>query len=103
MDILCTRCGEPWDICSLTDDMSKEEAEKLKAGKGCPCCINKELCNKDIACHQCLEVIVDKPYCKLGLLKPRADDARYIQHELASILGDDVDGLSAMMEDAGLI
>ena len=41
MDILCTRCGEPWGVFSLVDDMTPEEATNLKAGRGCPCCAGK--------------------------------------------------------------
>ena len=81
MDILCTRCGEPWDVCSLADDMSLKEANNLKAGKGCPCCTNIDSAD----------------------LHPINDDARYIQRELASVLGDDIDGLAATMEDFNLI
>ena len=103
MDLLCTRCGEPWDVYSLTDDMTAEEATDFKAGRGCPCCKGKEICTKSLACHDCPEVRIDRPYCNLGLIKPRADDARYIQSELATILGDDIDGLAATMEDFNLI
>lgn len=104
MDILCTRCGEPWDITSLTDDMTQEEAEKLKAGRGCPCCAEWDLCQLDIPCENCQWYSGGKRFaCDAGKFKPRADDARHIQRELAGILGDDIDGLAAMMDDAGLI
>ena len=78
MDILCTRCGEPWDVYSLTDDMTPEEASDLKAGRGCPCCKGKEVTN----------------------INP---DGSCIQRELAGVLGDDIDGLAAMMEDFNLL
>lgn len=81
MDILCTRCGEPWDVYSLVEDMSPKEAEDLKAGRGCPCCSKIDSAN----------------------LHPINDDARYIQRELASVLGEDIDGLAATMEDFNLI
>ena len=41
MDILCSRCGEPWEVCSLVDGMTPLEAKRLKAGGGCPCCADK--------------------------------------------------------------
>ena len=81
MDILCTRCGEPWDVCSLTDDMTSGEAKYLKAGRGCPCCINKpdsEVTN-------------------------RAPDASLAQRAIADVLGDDIDGLAATVDDFNLI
>ncbi len=79
MDLLCTRCGEPWDAC--LDDLTSEEKGVFKAGKGCPCCINT-------------------PDSKIV---NRAPESSYIQSELAAILGDDIDGLAATMEDFGLI
>ena len=99
MDILCTRCGEPWDVFSLVDDMSPEEAKDLKAGHGCPCCVNKEKCDKDIACEECPEYLNSR--CQAKKFKPINDDGRYVQKALADILGDDIDGLAAEMEDAG--
>lgn len=81
MDILCTRCGEPWDVFSLTDDMTPEEAEALKAGRGCPCCAST-------------------PDEELHNINP---EGSYAQRHLADILGDDIDGLAATMDDFGLI
>ena len=81
MDILCTRCGEPWDVFSLVDDMSPEEAEELKAGRCCPCCKHT-------------------PDENLHNINP---DGSHIQQALAGILGDDIDGLAASMEDFGLL
>ena len=100
MDILCTRCGEPWDVFSLVDDMSPEEAEDLKAGRGCPCCAGKEECNEPDWCDDCDRFVNFR--CTVNRFRPRANDARYIQQELATILGDDIDGLAATMEDLGL-
>ncbi len=101
MDILCTRCGEPWDLSSLTDDMTLKQAEYFKAGKGCPCCGGKEPCTLDIDCMNCANY---KGYvCTDHKYKVINQDACYIQSELAGILGDDIDGLAAMMEDTGLI
>ena len=101
MDILCTRCGEPWDISSLVMDMLPEEADKLKAGKGCPCCYSKEPCLKDLNCDECSKY--QNYICLVNRFKPINNDARYIQRELAGILGDDTDGLASTMEDFGLI
>ena len=101
MDILCTRCGEPYDVFSLVDDMTPKQAEYLKAGKGCPCCGGKELCTLETDCLDCVHY---KGYvCTDHKYKAINQDASYIQAELATILGDDIDGLAAMMEDTGLI
>ena len=44
-DYFCSVCGEPWDAYGVrialkgeVSDMTKEEAEKFMAGKGCPSC-----------------------------------------------------------------
>ena len=84
MDILCTRCGEPWDVYSLTDDMSREEAAQLKAGDGCPCCSH-------------LTTI------QIGNIHIDRRESMEIQKALAEVLGDNIDGLAGMMEDAGLV
>ena len=100
-DLLCERCGEPWELSFITDEMSEEERWDFHSGKGCPRCKGKTLCDREYPCHECPEVMIGRPYCKLGLLKPRADDARYIQAGLRSVLGSDIDGLAAEMEDLG--
>jgi len=81
MDLLCTRCGEPWDAWLNSGDMTPEEVKRFKAGEGCPCCYGKP----DSEVHN------------------RAPESSYIQSELAAVLGDDTDGLAAMMEDFNLI
>jgi len=85
MDILCTRCGEPWDLCSLNEDMDPHEKGRLLRGEGCPCCYGKPL---------------------EGDTKMRADathEARLAQEAMQSVLGDDLDGLAAGMEDFGFV
>ena len=75
LDIYCPRCGEPWDVYSLNHDMSAEEAQRLKAGQGCPCCHGRE--------------IEHRP------------DRAVVAGALMSVLGDDLDGLAATLEDFG--
>jgi len=75
MDIYCPRCGEPWDVYSLVDDMTPEEARDLKAGRGCPCCKGKE--------------VTSRP--------ERAE----VSAVMLDLLGDDIDGAAAMLEDFG--
>ena len=76
MDIYCKRCGEPWDAYGAQQrlDMTREEYRRMMEGDGCPCCFGKE--------------IEKQPF--------RAQLASAL-HE---VLGDDIDGLAAEMEDA---
>jgi hypothetical protein len=76
MDIVCTRCAEPWDICHVN-----EEAETFKFGAS--------------RGH-----IVRCPACGPRPTPPRNASAI---SALADVLGDDVDGLAAELEDWGLI
>lgn len=75
MDLYCKRCGEPWDIYSVQHgDFSVEERDRFLKGVDCPSCHGKEI------------------------------DAKAFRAELAGvlgdILGDDLDGLAAELEDA---
>jgi len=74
MDVYCQRCGEPYDVCSLTDDMNEQERQDFKKGVCCPCCKEKE--------------ITERPQRAI------------IASEMAALLGDDIDGLASMMDDA---
>jgi hypothetical protein len=76
VDIYCPRCGEPWDVYSLVEDMTPEEAADLKAGRGCPCCKGKP--------------VESRPF--------RAEASGV----LLEVLGDDIDGVAATLEDFGL-
>lgn len=81
MDLLCQRCGEPWDFFYITDEMTEEERRDFHAGRGCPCCRNKP----DADIH----------------LSPRQQEAVTVQTAMRDVLGDDIDGLAAEMEDFG--
>jgi len=81
VDLLCQRCGEPWDFFYITDEMTEEERRDFHAGRGCPCCCKKA--TADI--H----------------LSPRQQEATEVQAILRDVLGDDIDGLAAEMEDFG--
>ena len=39
-DIICAKCGEPWDAYGLAvnDATTADEGRRIKAGEGCPCC-----------------------------------------------------------------
>ncbi|MDP3064135.1 MAG: hypothetical protein Q8O40_13135 [Chloroflexota bacterium] len=78
MDLLCQRCGEPYDQYHVRHEMTPQERNTFLDGKGCPSCIGK----KDV--------------------KPINDRGREAQAALRSVLGDDLDALAAEMEDFGL-
>lgn len=77
MDLWCTRCGEPWDIHHVLhdaepDDFTREGGAIFK----CPACP------------------ADESEISPGM-KRRAGLAAV----LASVLGDDIDGMAAELED----
>lgn len=73
MDVYCKRCGEPWDLFEISSEFSSEERDKFWKGEGCPCCFNKEI-------------------------KKRPTRAKMTEM-LQEILGDDIDGIAAELED----
>jgi len=68
MDILCAKCGEPWDSYGVNNgDMTPAEARKFKSGQGCPCC------GFGTICPQCngsgVEAVHNCPHqCRNGLV-----------------------------------
>ncbi|MFH1486193.1 MAG: hypothetical protein ABIH46_08990 [Chloroflexota bacterium] len=81
MDLLCERCGEPYDRLSLTDDFTTTERRRFLASEGCPSCYGNPV----------------------GTRAEETAFAREAQVALREVLGDDLDGLAAMMEDFGLV
>jgi len=85
MDLFCNRCGEPWDLYHVMHDA--EEGDFVRDGgniKKCPACMNKS--DEQIEKETPQEV----------------KDKNLYRSEIASLLGDDVDGCAAMFEDFGL-
>jgi len=80
MDLVCIRCGEPWDM----DYVRHEEPEAFKRSGGridhCPCCPE------------------EKP--KHSAKQQERLDAIAA---LADLLGDDIDGLAGTLDDFGLL
>jgi len=75
MDVYCKRCGEPWDLYGVQHgDLTATERDRFWSGEGCPSCHGKA---------------VEK--------RPLRADLTSALHE---ILGGDVDGLAAELEDA---
>ncbi len=78
MDTNCQHCGEPIDILELHDwpgGWEGKQATDFKKGKGCPTCNWGE----------------KQPHM------PEHAELASIAHDL---LGDDIDGIAAMLEDA---
>ena len=75
MDVYCPRCGEPWDLYYVQHEMTSQERRDFWAGKACPSCVNKEV-------------------------KERPDRA-LATAVLRDVLGSDVDGIAAELEDLG--
>ena len=80
MDLVCIRCGEPWSVaCALH---AEPYAFKRKGGliQHCPACPDE---------RPQLEPATRR---RLGAVAVAAE-----------LLGDDVDGLAAVLEDSGLL
>lgn len=83
MDLKCTNCGEPWEFDYVVhEDPLGFLRSETGAIVGCPVCPTDE------------RGIVTQEYSK-------TEEATMIR-ELHSLLGDDLDGVAAMMEDYGL-
>jgi len=79
MDLVCSRCAEPWDM----DHVLHEEPEEFEREGGrilkCPACKSK-------------------PDKELNL-SPGQKERAQMAGVLADVLGDDIDGIAAEMED----
>jgi len=78
MDVYCLNCGEPWDIFCLQDEPEEFKLAEENTGRivACPCCEGKP---QDLSPQQS------------GRLESIS--------AVAELLGDDVDGLAAMLDD----
>jgi hypothetical protein len=102
MDLYCQRCGEPWDFYGVYHgDLEPEEKDDFIKGRGCPACNGQVMCTRPNSCQDCDQGAENSQgifTCLQGHFK------RPFRAELASvltdILGEDVDGIAAEMEDA---
>jgi hypothetical protein len=76
MDLVCTTCGEPWDLDYVLHEEPEAFAREGAAIVSCPCCHER------------------KPKLKKEE-RAKLEAAR----ELGKLLGDDVDGYAAELED----
>ena len=75
MDLYCQRCGEPYDMDYVNFEMTAVDRINFKDGTGCPSCINTP---------------------DSEIKRPARAEAMEVVRDL---LGDDEDGMAAMMED----
>lgn len=79
MDLVCTTCGEPWDIDHVLHDEPEEFVRDGAAIVSCPCCKQQK-----------------------RTLSKEEQEKLAAARELGQLLGDDVDGYAAELEDLGL-
>ena len=82
--------------------MTSEEYYLMMAGKGCPCCYGKTACDKTEDCLDCGEYVghtcqINKSQALAN--RPLRAIAMAVAHE---VLGDEIDGVAATLDDLGL-
>lgn len=96
MDIRCTTCGEPWDTDTLHDVISEEYDPAIYTTDG----------KHDQAKYEPLFNAVREQFVRLGceLFGTRHGEVNQDAAEVAGIamdmMGDDIDGVASMLEDA---
>ena len=80
MDLICTRCGEPWDLDHVLHENPGGFVRKGGLIRRCPTCPH------------------DEPK-----LDPQTRQRLAAVAAMAELLGDDVDGLAAVLEDSDLL
>jgi len=81
MDIICVNCGEPWDTDYVLHEATNDFERKGGVIKKCPAC------PKDGSQPK----LSDESKARLEIIE-----------SLGEVLGDDIDGLAAELEDLGL-
>lgn len=78
--LICLKCAETWDMDYVLHEAPEEFERTGGAIHECPDCMGKKI-----------------------TLEPHIKHKMAGLHEVAMLLGDDVDGYAAMIEDIGLI
>ena len=79
MDLLCINCGEPWDMDYVLHEVPHEFTRTYGRIDRCPAC----------------------PATGQPALSPAEQERLHVVAELADLLGPDIDGLAAELEDLG--
>jgi len=89
MDIMCSKCMEPWELSHALEVKSWGDAEELEDwvfnGKqimACPCCKHQEMPPQ---------------------FSPEQEELKQASDMLHDLLGDDVDGIASELEDFKLL
>ena len=97
MDIYCTRCGEPWDIDELHDVIPTEkiiDALRLELVPIGGATLTFEDARRAFQRFGC--EIFTQETCEVPEKKPLRAEATGV---LMDLLGDDVDGVAALLDD----
>lgn len=95
MDIRCPKCGEPWDLDSLHDEVADRKA-CADAGDPDPVDITFDSVRKDFYRRGCAALTSFGGHCN-----PEVNGkAATLASAAYDILGDDLDGAACMLEDA---
>jgi hypothetical protein len=82
MDLICTNCGEPWDLYHILHDAEPGDFERTGGlVTRCPCCEENS---------------------RTPLTQSQRDRLSTIA-EMAPLFGDDVDGFACFLEDLAFI
>jgi hypothetical protein len=91
MDMICTRCGEPWESDSFHDIAAEKGITYREAIRD----FQSRGCVATGWTAQCEDTRSEQPRGAFGLTSSEAAEAMY------DLLGDDTDGAMAMLEDFG--
>ena len=80
MDVLCAKCGEPWDLDTVLHEQPEDFERRGSLILACPCCNGK----------------------RPEMTPQRQAFLRQVSI-LAQMCGTDVDGFAAMLEDFGMV
>jgi len=80
MDLVCTRCGEPWHMDHVLHDEPEEFERQGGVILRCPCCSRKTV------------KLSDEERRRLNTIQA-----------IGEVLGDDLDGFAAALEDFDLL
>lgn len=88
MDIVCTRCGEPWDTVCLVEDkqLPEEEREFVLDGSAI------------LRCPSCDHLPESDSRIQHASQSPELAGLA----EVGYLLGDDIDGMASFIDDMGL-